>query len=363
MAFTTPAKTVGHNVAQHRTVKHISSGALEFSSQSPSSKSAAEKIATEKIQATKSFRSPKFRVYIEDTDAYGVMYNSNYVRAYERALLQYAPLSKHRSAVESAEWRKWVLSSINSQKFRSSPALGENYVIRGELIESSYDGAFMETWELELLTENGVVHNSATITMSAPSYATSQQISLNQNGKVLERSYMPYHDEFTHFYDAKSFKHNYYIPMRNVMNFFERSRTDLLGGPDSLRKMQVEDDLIWVVTSVENGRLLVGGEHFVSESSVDDISVDDYLPESEMKKIVGESKFFYANPGKEVIVQTAVEVKRRGMIIECHQSLLMADKQNQKKLLAQATVTCVALKGSTRRPTSKLPQWVQELIV
>ena len=32
------------------------------------------------------FHSPSFHVYIEDTDAYGVMYNANYLRAYERAL-------------------------------------------------------------------------------------------------------------------------------------------------------------------------------------------------------------------------------------------------------------------------------------
>lgn len=40
-------------------------------------------------------------VYIEDTDAYGVMYNSNYLRAYERALFTYS-IDCHGATVANA---------------------------------------------------------------------------------------------------------------------------------------------------------------------------------------------------------------------------------------------------------------------
>lgn len=311
-----------------------------------SSKPAAEQA---EVQTKVTFQSPKFRVYIEDTDAYGVIYNSNYARAFERALLQYAPLS-----TSDETGQKWILSAIHNQKFRSSPALGEEFIIRGELVNTN-------TWELEMITENelgDVIHNSALVEV-APGIKlpSANEFTLNQSGKVDEKRYIPYHDEFDHYnFDQETSKHSYYIPIRNAMNFFERSRSDFLGGPDALRKMQVEDDLIWVVTGVENGRLF---DHDIAKTeNIDGISVNQYRPEDEMQKMAKEETTpIEVSPGKEVIVETSFDVKRRGMILDCHHTLWM-EEGSQRKLLAQATCVIVALKGSTRRPTSKLPQWV-----
>jgi hypothetical protein len=81
-------------------------------------------------------------------------------------------------------------------------------------------------------------------------------------------------------------------------------------------------------------------------------------------------------------VRTKFIVKRRGMIVECRHELFMHgdddyndgddvgfnmdDNGNynntRRDLLATATVTVMALKGSTRRPTSKLPQWILDQI-
>jgi acyl-CoA thioesterase FadM len=301
------------------------------------------------VQTKVTFQSPKFRVYIEDTDAYGVLYNSNYVRAFERALLQYAPLS---ASDETS--RKWILSAIHNQKFRSSPALGEEYIIRGKLVHAN-------TWEIEMITENessDVVHNSALVEVTpGMKLSPANELTLKQSGKVDEKRYIPYHDEFDHYnFDQTTSRHNYYIPIRNAMNFFERSRSDFLGGPDALRKMQVEDDLIWVVTGVENGKLF---DHDSAQTrDMDDISVNEYRPEDEMQKMANEeTAVFEVSPGKEVIVETTFDVKRKGMILDCHHTLWM-EGGSQRKLLAQATCVIVALKGSTRRPTSNLPQWV-----
>ena len=308
------------------------------------SKDAADEQARKEHKQTKTiFESPKFRVYIEDTDAYGVMYNSNYVRAYERALVRYAPLADGNRNDQSASIdKKWILSSIHNQKFRSSPALGEEYIIRGELVDEMSDDE-VQTWELQLVTENesgAIVHNSACIAMISERNSILHEFELNLIGNIDEKRYTPYHDEFDHF----NFEHgSCYIPLRNAMNFFERARSDFLGGPDALRKMQIEDDLIWVVTGVENGKLFTGDNSLHQESSNDNVSVGDDRP-------------------KEVIVQTMFDVKRRGMILDCHHKLWMEDGKH-KILIGQATCVILALKGSTRRPTSKLPQWVLDKFV
>jgi hypothetical protein len=81
-------------------------------------------------------------------------------------------------------------------------------------------------------------------------------------------------------------------------------------------------------------------------------------------------------------VRTKFIVKRRGMIVECRHELFMHGdddyndgdgvgfnmddngnyNNSRRDLLATATVTVMALKGSTRRPTSKLPQWILDQI-
>lgn len=321
------------------------------------SNKAADQIEEEHRSKRGSFESPKIRVYIEDTDAYGVMYNSNYVRTYERALLRYAPL--HNGSADQTEnnvHEKWILSSVHSQKFRSSPALGEEYIIRGELFECDVD---VQTWDLEMVTED-IIHNSARVTIISAGMKVSVSNNLNLNGKIDEKRYTSYHDEFNHYkFNSNDHIHNYYVPLRNAMNFFERSRSDFLGGPNALRKMQIDDDLIWVVTGVENGQLFLGIDD--NASLMDDVPVDNFLPEKEMQKvrhsISDNESVVKICPGKDVIVQTSFDVKRRGMILDCHHTLWMKDG-NTSKRLAQATCIIVALKGSTRRPTSKLPQWV-----
>eukprot|EP01082_Thalassiosira_pseudonana_P001531 g1636.t1 g1636 contig10:2482516-2483733(-) len=329
-----------------------------------SATSTSDVVQRQTLNDNVTFQSPKFRVYIEDTDAYGVLYNSNYLRCYERALL-HAPRDEYTEANTNNRSddiiptsSKWILSTITNQKFRSSPELGEEYRIRGELIDRDID---QETWELELVTQDSniddyaiIVHNSATISLTrSTSTPTMQHTATSNNnakfdGKVYERRYIPYHDEFDSHHHATTGTtyQSHHIPLRNVMNFCERSRSDFLGGPKELRKMQIEDDLLWVVTGVEDGRLLLD-EHLLERR-------DDGV-----------------RPGKDIIVQTNFIAKRRGMIIECQHRLLVEDGDSstngddtqRRRVLAEATATIMALKGSTRRPTSKLPQWVVDKIM
>ena len=347
------------------------------------------------------------------------MYNGNYIRSYERAL---SHVPRHN------ENYSWLVISVTNQKFRSSPMLGENYVIRGVRLEKDDEG---EVWQLEMATtrsktisdngdteepddyeegENWIVHNSATVTILNTLYNASsfsykkkaeetasnsttlqhQKLDEDYGGIIFEQRSIAYNDEFDthHFYVQNQqqrqssllpYRPYLILPIRNAMNFFERSRTNYLGGPDILRKMQLEEDILWVVTSVDDGKIMV---------SLDDSSfVNNEENGVEMGNTTTEKTFekyySYLRPSTDVFVRTNFIVKRRGMIVECWHELFKDEDDSgnngsskdeirttglsrsnvRRSSLAQATVTVMALKGSTRRPTSKLPQWILDQIM
>ncbi|KAL7547334.1 hypothetical protein ACHAWF_010651 [Thalassiosira exigua] len=364
---------------------YSSSRRLGASSSSPSVDAISTPTADTTNAASETFASPSFRVYIEDTDAYGVMYNGNYLRSYERAL-SHVERDYDDGGASSASGAPssgypsggWVLSRVTDQKFRSSPALGEEYVVRGELMtggggdDADYaeGGVDAEVWRLEMVTKKSdgeddwVVHNSATATLTraatepaeataataAPSATSSQEFEM---GKMIEHSFVPYRDEF-------DFHHRPHIPIRSALNYFERSRSSYLGGPDALRRMQEEDDLLWVVTGIDDGEL------FLSDIALE--CFDDDTGGGGSKDGKGSTAVdWHPAPGKEVTVQTNFVARHRGMIVDCRHSLLLDVKgergTSDRRLLARATVTIMALKGSTRRPTSKLPGWLLEKLM
>jgi len=391
--FTSPSLPFAVRGGSRRTGRlEASPSATDVVAAAPS-RSRSATLPDEPTAPTTTFTSPTFRVYIEDTDAYGVMYNSNYLRSYERAL-SHVPREEPDDDDEAPSRRdevrasnRWVLSHISDQKFRSSPALGEEYVVRGELVGPRRDlrGNEAEVWRLEMATRSvdgpdeededkgWTIHNSATATFAcapgehatAPSapFAAIRPDDEAAPGRMFELRFTPYHDEFDVHRrrrrrpDEDDILYGYHIPLRNAMNFFERSRSTYLGGPDSLRRMQEEDDLVWVVTGVDGGELLL-----------DPVAVEDLSDDGAWAPWEGDDAArWHPAPGREVIVQTNFFAKRRGMIVECRHRLCMDVSSNngraRRRLLARATVTIMALRGSTRRPTSKLPQWILDRFV
>lgn len=364
------------------------------------------------------FISPTFHVYIEDTDAYGVMYNGNYLRSYERAL-SHVPRERDEEvgvasndgdynaqsaqpAEEKEEVGQWIVSFVANQKFRSSPMLGEEYSIRGERLDLGSPQENTAVWQLELATpkmpggglddaeKNCIVHNSARVTITrapakcAPISSSSAPLPSSRprsdresaeitGAKMFEQRYTVYRDEFdVHDHSQRPpgehqrRTHGYHIPLRNALNFFERSRSAYLGGPAMLRKMQVEDDIVWVVTSIDEGELLL--DPMVLESSCPEHDDDDEAESGGLFVLVEDTALdvFHPTPGQEVMVRTQFIAKRRGMIVICQHQLYMDVEAEvglkRRRLLARATVTIMALKGSTRRPTSKLPQWLLDIL-
>jgi len=103
---------------------------------------------------------------------------------------------------------------------------------------------------------------------------------------------------------------------------------------------------------------------------LDSIALEDYCLDNDddggVSAMEEDIMHLHPAPGREVIVRTNFVTKRRGMIVDCQHRLYMdvhskedgGREVGKRRLLARATVTIMALKGSTRRPTSKLPQWL-----
>ena len=289
-----------------------------------------------------SFTSPNFRVHMEDTDAYGVMFNSNYARQYERALV-------HAPRNDDAKRKQWIMTAITNQKFRSSPTLGSEYAVTGQLVERISDN--LEVWQMEMVSvptndsdrnahdDDEIVYNSARVTIASTPHdiVLSPDIEGSTSAEIYDhaQSFPCYPDECDMHLDTQTQQHVYHIPIRSVSNFFERHRTYCLGGPDKLRKLQEEDGILFVVTAMNDGEIWL------------DAIIDDAI--------------------RDVIVETKFVAKRRGMIVECYHRLWMENDDGksplmQRKLLAKATMTVMTLNRHTLRPTSKLPPWLMEVI-
>ena len=346
--------------------------------------------------ASVTFRSPSFHVYIEDTDAYGVMYNANYLRAYERAM--HTVSLKPPSYVTSfhsggggadhdvsdgdeasldlldggaLDHAGWFVLGVTDHKFKGSPPLGGEYIVEGELVErASCDGdiACLEKWSLvmrspDILSDGEddnakpTVYNTATLTIASPTsngelppqYHPTAPPFDESSGAIVRSIFQPYRDEFD-----PTLPHR--MPLRNVLNLFERARTDYLGGPDALRKMESEDNIVWVVTSVDNCELCNLGEAGWEE---EERNADDNNDSP--------SSLVQCLPGQSVTVKTNFVSKRGGMILDCNQMLLVPawdetlDKYRNRRL-AQATISIMALDAQKRRPTRKIPQWFVDKI-
>lgn len=278
---------------------------------------------------TTSFVSPLFQCYIEDTDSYGVMHNANYLRSFDRALhsmyalqdTQYlnedgssaangdASQKRQRSMLDTHE--DWSIVHVTNQKFKSSPALGGIYCIHGSLVEHQED---LEVWDLAMhasVDPQSTMFNSARATIARPGVFAQpavlvQDIAKNtdddgdDDGRKKSR-FVTSKDIFRLFRDEFDVHFPSHIPLRNCLTIFERSRSNFLGGPDNLRKLKEDHGLLFVVTKVD-----------------DCCKFPTLPPSDDGSKVLA--------PGQLVLVQTDFEVKRKGMIIECHHALMAKNR-------------------------------------
>jgi acyl-CoA thioesterase FadM len=285
------------------------------------------------VPADVRFTTPPMQVYIEDTDAYGVMYNGNYLRCYDRAL-HMATQDEPRGEVllMGHAHEGWSLLAVAQQKFQSSPALGGSFVVEGVLKESdSSPGNDWELWDMTMKSADGdTIYNTISgVKIAKPEEEDATSVSSFRVASVepldhsrTDTSTAICYDHFRTYRDEFDSHLRGHLPLRNVLNLFERSRTNWLGGPESLRKLQKQEGVVFVVTRIEDCSLLPNNG---------------------------------CRPGQQLTVETSFVPKRRGMMIQCTQILKAGDTP-----LAQGKITIMTLDETTRRPTSKLPLWLQE---
>ncbi len=325
----------------------ISLSAVEANSISTTTTYSSQLEVEEKASEKFLFISLPKSVYIEDTDAYGVIYNGNYIKCYERALHE-LHINRKRQNYDGNRLRlvldydDFYVTRCTEHKFKSSPALGSKYVVKGLLVHR--DSELEETWKLEMVEytvedESSKVYNTALVTISAPT-KESTNISPSFAERDVIRKQMP-EINFTIQRDEFDIHMPGAIPMSTALTFFERARSDSLGGPSKLRQMQEEDNLLWVVTSM------------------DDLQIDT-------RKCI--------QPGEECFVGMYCAVKRKGMIVICDQTIFKrkilhginstgSDENNDKDIvvLAKGSCTICAVDKVKGRPTGNIPKYVKDI--
>lgn len=328
-----------------------------------------------------SFKSPPMQLYIEDTDAYGVKYNGNYIRSYERALHQFHTQydyinvngeedDQQRHVPLLMQDQDFHLTKVTRHKFKSSPTLGSSYYIVGRLLldhdnadnaDNADDAKLQEeTWSLEMLqcstadadtdtnsdsdtdtptpTPKPIIYNTAIVTIAS----STSSIPTTTSHTITSTQATPtptFQDTFTIHRDEFDIHMPNAIPIQTALNLFERQRSNGLGGPQMLKQMQEEYNLLWVVTSI------------------DDLVIFPYIGNG------NGTRNAMVRPGMQVVVRSFVKAKRRGMIIECQQEVVATfGTEKEEVTLAKGVVTICAIDSVKGRPTSNIPQHVRDLL-
>ena len=323
------------------------------------------------------FVTEPMQVYIEDTDAFGVVFNGNYVKLYERVLHNYYYSSIRSSGGKRSNKisNQMLINHVTNHKFKTAARLGDEYVIRGEMVKDIYtgnDGINQQTWELQMIkhygdsdynkatNENDVVFNTATITLSnihmidtsaeghsldkTRTYESDISEPHKSKGKIMtvEASFQTHHDEFSpvliideqNLDDMRqdSLETKYHLPMYVILKYYERIRTIALGGPAALNRTQVEYGVLWVITSI------------------DDFSIShDFMT--------------YQNQilCQEVTVKSKFNLKRGGMIVTCEQEIY-SNINGEPTLISKALISMCAIDVKNGyRPTKDIPEFTREL--
>lgn len=273
----------------------------------------------------KTFTSAPVKTYMEDIDAYGVMWHVNYLQAYDRALyLTLPPARTIADAINVLDYPDWSIVRVNTQRFKAALRLGDEYVVSGEL--QSRDGDVEDVWSLIMYKADdpSVVYNTATVTVARPQddpqamFPNPETFDVKTVGSY---NYQTYRDEFA----AHLASH---ISLTSAMNIMERSRTNQLGGPDLLLKMKEEDGVVWYVVSVEDLCLV----------RMDTPCV----------------------PGQQVASELGVVAKRRGMILDIHHTLVLPTADGGVARIAQGKVSIMAVNEKLGKPTANIPKWCLE---
>lgn len=271
----------------------------------------------EAIESTSSVR----RVYIEHTDAYQVMFYANYFRfaadACEEAL---AESGVGGGGVEAR------MVAVRNCKYARAARLGDDVRVRTRWVRSE-EASRRATFEQTVEDARGEAYLSAEVTYALSDDARGGLTTVDDpHGDVETSETMVrlFRDEQSRGADGSSHV--------DVLRYFERGRTDAIGGSDALSELKEKHGVVVVVSRLEAE-----------------------FPE----RILPRESLDAASGIPTCGVKSTVEFKRRNIQVVFHQALYAPDGFT---CVGRADITCTCLDAATMRPISCPDTLVQKFV-
>jgi acyl-CoA thioesterase FadM len=263
----------------------------------------------------------EFDVYIEDTDHYSVVYYANYfqfcARAFEDALRSFLLFEKN------AEYDV-LCEHILEGKYVTPAILGDRICVESTIIAEENEGR--KSWIVEHAIRktmtDGDEEDKMTLSFtcrvrytlrggarSSNGSSSSSRSSGSEIDKHRATSIRLYASELNH----RSVWHV------DVLRWFERNRTDLIGGPRALESLKSKDECVVVVSSISDVHVLT-----------------DHIESLE--------------PTTSLLSFSSVRFLRRD--VQCEFDQRVVSLADPDKVLARGKVTCTVLKRDSMRPRS-----------
>ena len=320
-----------------------------------------------------------FDVYIEDTDHYAVVYYANYfrfcARAFENMLLEMRnddattlttreDLGEERGEFydDDDEFGAWWCDHIEEAKYVSPAILGDRIRVESTVIaENISDDEREKSWVVKhLIRKMGGDDDddddfATTVSFTCQSRYRSRRggrkssnwdressdsaSSSGSGGSSSSRSETDRRRATNIRFFASELNHRSVWHV-DVLRWFERNRTDLIGGPKALESLKSEDECVVVVSSISNVTIFT------------DV-IEDMIVQSSRG----------AHPSS-LLSFSSVRFLRRDVQCEFDQRVVgLADAPNDDlRVVASGKITCTVLKRENMRPR-KSPRALKERLL
>ena len=257
-----------------------------------------------------------FDVYIEDTDHYGVVYYANYFKfcaqAFEGYLVNRSSMIKRDEVV--CDYIKWA-------KYLTAAKLGYRISVKTKVLKVCEEKG-ESIWDVEhrvlKRTKSDVDDDVVCFTCNVQ-YSNSQQRSDDVDEDEIGNSNNSNSSstEIRLFKTELSANASYHV---DVLRWFERNRTDRIGGPNALERLKSEEECVVVVSAIEN-------------VSIDHKALGNIA--STTKSTIPILESF-----------SSITFKRRD--VQCEFSQTIQDRTG--KLIAAGSVTCTIIHRDSMKP-------------
>ena len=286
----------------------------------PRRKRRARATTTIEDEASASVTSvSEFRVYIEHTDGYGVVFYARYFGFLAQACEAFARAATTGTGTGTGrdgsgfDFARARCVKIENCKYSRAATLGDVVRVRSTATR-------VEKGEATLRQEIVSADDEETVFLVADvTYGVVDDSDSNVNVASLECPFAASEGATT---DVRLFRNERSLGSScshvDALRFFERGRTDAIGGPDALSELKETFGVVVVVSRLE-ARF---AERITSSAAAS--TIPDWT------------------------VASSVEMKRRGIQVVFHQSLVTDDGA----CVGYAAITCTCLDGVSMRPIS-----------